>query len=273
VRGKAPTEPAGRLEYKFMVHKELIDELRTAMMPHVRLDEFSERRPEKQYTVRSVYYDNRRFDCYYEKFDGFRLKKKLRIRGYDTPQPDSIVFLEIKRRYEDFISKHRAPLRWDQIGSVFAGHGPKAGPLPFKPGSAAAEAASRFLYNYYRRRMRPTALTAYEREAFFGRFDPKLRITFDKNIRSRLYPSLDSLYCDRDTKFLIPGHFILEVKFYLNLPAWVRSWLTRFSLERRAFSKYATGVEVHRLERKFQRGVAHWAEFPSPPRTAPRLES
>lgn len=244
-----------------MVANELLGELRAAMMPYVRLDPFSAQRPDRQYTVRSIYYDNRRFDCYNEKFDGFRLKKKFRIRGYNQLRPDSVVFLEIKRRYEDFISKHRAPVRWDQLPLVFAGYGPKNEALPFAPGSAAAEAASRFLYNYYRRRLLPAVLVAYEREAFFGRFDPRLRITFDKNIRSRLYPALESLYSDRDAIFLIPGHFLLEVKFYLTLPAWLRNWLSRFNLQRQAFSKYATGIEVQRREKKFLGGVAHWTEF------------
>ncbi|MEO0073952.1 MAG: polyphosphate polymerase domain-containing protein, partial [candidate division WOR-3 bacterium] len=175
---------AGRLEYKYLVPLSLIDRLRAAMMPYVCYDSFCLSRPQRQYTVRSVYYDNRRFDCYYEKFDGFRLKKKLRIRGYNRPEPDSVVFLEIKQKQEDFISKSRAPVRWDHLERVFASYG-KTAPLPFEPGTAVADAASRFLYNYYRRRMLPAVLIAYEREAFHSRFDPTLRLTFDKNVRSR----------------------------------------------------------------------------------------
>jgi hypothetical protein len=253
---------AGRLEYKHIVPKSQIDALRDALKPWVLHDEFCAVRPEKEYTVRSIYYDNRRFRCYDEKYDGFRLKKKLRIRGYNTEHPDNTVFLEIKRREEDFISKSRAPVRWNRIREVFPGYGTGTSTLPFEPGTREAEAAGRFLYNYHRRCMLPVVLVAYEREAFHGRFDPMLRLTFDKNIRSRLYPELASLYSDRDTKFLIPGFFIFEVKFYLHLPSWIRDVVRCLDLQRQAFSKFATGIEVHCVEQKYLRGVGHTVEFP-----------
>lgn len=252
----------GRLEYKYLVPKELTDELRAAMKPYVCHDAFCGACPQKEYTVRSIYYDNRRFSCYDEKFDGFRLKKKLRIRGYNTPQPDSVVFLEIKRKQEDFISKSRAPVAWSRLPAVFSGYGSSAR-LPFAPGTPEAGAAGRFLYNYYRRRMLPVVLIAYEREAFFGRFDPMLRFTFDKNVRSRMYPALGSLYVDRDATFVMPDHFVFEVKFYSFLPAWVRTLVQRFELRRLAISKYAMGIDVQRVEKKFLRGVGHTVEFPS----------
>jgi hypothetical protein len=250
-----------RLEYKFLADFELLPELRAALAPYTCLDRLGECRPNKQYTVRSIYYDTRRFHCYQEKFDGFRLKKKLRIRGYDTPAPDSAVFLEMKYKYGDFIGKHRAPMRWDQVQSVFSGYG-TTGALPFPPGSKQADAARRFLYNYYRRRMLPVVMIAYEREAFYSRFDSTLRLTFDKNVRSRLYPTLDSLYQDRDAVHFLPDHFVFEIKFYDGcLPRWVRTVLTRFDLERIAVSKFGMGIECQRVEKKDLRGVAHTVEF------------
>ena len=268
VRARPPG--AGRLEYKFVVPKSQTDELREALKPWVFHDAFCAASAEKQYTVRSIYYDNRRFRCYDEKFDGFRLKKKLRIRGYNTEHPDNTVFLEIKRKQEDFIAKSRAPVRWSRIREVFPGYGVGTSALPLEPGTLEAEAAGRFLYNYYRRRMLPVVLVAYEREAFLGRFDPMLRLTFDKNVRSRLYPELGSLYSERDTRFLIPGYFIFEVKFYLNLPFWVGDIARRFDLQRQAFSKYATGIDIHCVEQKHLRGVGHTVEFPdaAPPRSS-----
>lgn len=261
-RVPAALKPTGRLEYKHLVPYSQLAELRAALKPYVRPDSFCESRPNHEYTVRSIYYDNRRFTCYWEKFDGFRLKKKFRIRGYNTPEPDGMVFLEIKRREEDFIHKSRAPLRWDQLGAVFGGYGPNGRAWPFTPGTPHAEAAGRFLYNYYRRRLLPVVLIAYEREAFIGRFDPSLRLTIDKNVRSRMYPELESLYQDRDARFLTPGHFVFEVKFYMVLPKWVRAVTHSLHLQRQAFSKYAAGFEVQPLARNFLRGVGHTAEFP-----------
>jgi hypothetical protein len=256
-----------RLEYKFLTPVSLLPEIRTAMMPWLRYDDFTASRPDRQYTVRSIYYDNRRFDCYEEKLEGFTFKRKLRIRGYDKPGPDSKVFLEIKYKNQDYIGKSRAPVPWDRLPAVFDRG--RAGTLgtPWEPGSPAAAAARRFLYHYYRRRMLPVVLVAYEREAFYSRFDRTLRVTFDKNVRSRLYPDLGSLYVDRDAKFEAPGLFVLEVKFFGSLPRWVRDIATRFALHRAANSKYALGIECQRVEKKFLRGVGHRQErFPAPAR-------
>ncbi len=251
-----------RLEYKYLVPKAQLDDIRAALRPWVFLDAFSASRPDKQYTVRSIYYDTRRFGCYEEKLEGFRLKKKLRIRGYNTPDENSIVFLEIKRKQENFIDKSRAPVKWSRIEEVFSGYGPDPGGIPFEEGSAETEAAHRFLYNYYRRKMLPTVLVAYEREAFYSRFDPSLRITFDKSVRGRLYPTLDSLYVDRDARYAMPGHFVFEVKFHRGLPRWIRTLVARFDLKRLAVSKYAICIDAHRVANKFLRGVAHTVEFP-----------
>ena len=66
--------------------------------------------------------------------------------------------------------------------------------------------------------LRVNGCNAYEREAFFGRCETILRFTLDRNSRSRLYPSLESLYVDRDAKFVMPDNFVFEVKFFLRLP-------------------------------------------------------
>lgn len=259
----AGVRSTGRLEYKFLLPRTRAGELREAIRPYVCVDRFAESRPGRHYTVRSIYYDNRRFRCYDEKFDGLRLKKKFRIRGYDSERPDNLVFLEIKRKQGDFISKSRVPVSWAELGSVFPGYGSRPGPLPF-PAGDAAEAAGRFLYNYYRLKLIPSVLIVYEREAFFSRFDSSLRITIDKNVRSRLYPPLATLYSDRGVKFVMPDEFVFEVKFYGFLPQWLRSVLTWFDLERLAVSKYAMGIECQRVEKKFLRGVGHTVEFPVP---------
>lgn len=260
-----------RLEYKFIVSMSLLADIRTAMMPWLCCDDFAAACPDRQYTVRSIYYDNRRFNCYEEKVEGFTFKRKLRIRGYDRPGPDSRVFLEIKYKNQDYIGKSRAPVPWARLPAVF--DPARAGELgpPFAPGSPAEAATRRFLYHYYRRRMMPVVLVAYEREAFYSRFDRTLRVTFDKNVRSRLYPTLGSLYLDRGAKFVAPDRFVLEVKFFGGLPRWVRDIATRFNLLRVANSKYALGIDCQRVEKKLLRGVGHRHErFADPVRPAAR---
>lgn len=252
---------ARRLEYKFLVPIIYLSDLRKSLKPYLVLDKFSAVRPDQQYTVRSVYYDTRNFKCYEEKIEGFKFKKKLRIRGYDTLDEKSVVFLEIKHKVQDFIGKNRAPVRWQNIRQVFSDYEHSVH-LPFAPGSKEEDDARRFLYNYYRKKMIPVVLVSYEREAFYSQFDSTLRITFDKNVRSRLYPTLDSLYVDRAMKFVMPSRFVFEVKFFGSLPQWVRKTINQFDMQRLAVSKFAMGIDYHCVEKKFFRGVGHTIEFP-----------
>jgi SPX domain protein involved in polyphosphate accumulation len=245
-------------EHKFLVSRGLIDDIRNEIKPYVNLDKHSASREQKQYTVRSIYYDTRRFKCYDEKIEGLCVKKKFRIRGYNTPEEDSVVFLEIKRKYEDFIAKNRAPFKWDEVKALFPKGGLDTQRIPFEESSKEGKDTRRFLYNYCQKKLLPTVLVIYEREAFYSKFDPSFRLTFDKNIRSLLYPSIDSLYVSQNLKYCLPRHFIFEVKFYRgSLPLWIRSILSRHQLQRLSISKYTTCIDSHRVARKFDRSLAH----------------
>ncbi len=248
----------GRKEYKYLVPRRLVNELRNEMKPYIRLDKYSENRKDKQYTVRSVYYDTKTFACYEEKIEGFKTKKKFRIRGYNSGEKNSIVFLEIKRKYEDFISKNRAPLKWSQAKALFSNNGFNTQGIPFEKDSKEEANAKRFLYNYHRKKLFPIVLVIYDREAFYSKFDQSLRMTFDKNIRSLLYPSLDLLYINEDIKYAMPHNFIFEVKFHRNcLPSWIKSIIIRYKLQRLALSKYTICIDSHRMARKFSRSFGH----------------
>jgi hypothetical protein len=85
----------------------------------------------------------------------------------------------------------------------------------------------------------------YEREAYMGKFDPDLRITFDKNIRTALYPSIHELFDCHRTKYLNSEAFVLEVKYSEKIPSWIFSIVEEFSLKLKAISKYADGIDTH----------------------------
>jgi SPX domain protein involved in polyphosphate accumulation len=243
-----------RKEYKYLIPKELINNVRNDMKPYIILDKYSEMRKEKQYTVRSIYYDTKSFDCYYEKIDGMKLKKKFRIRGYNSHEEKDIVFLEIKRKDESYIEKDRVPLKWEQLETLFLDRYN----IPFAEGSKAYKDTGYFLYNYYLKKLLPTILVIYERESFYSKFNRDLRITFDKNLRSSIYPSLDSLYNNGNVKHIISHSFLLELKFYDNLPLWLRYIVLKYRLERIPFSKYALCIDSHILAKKFSRSIGYY---------------
>ncbi len=72
-----------KYEFKYIVPVSRMDQLREAIRPYVELDPYADMMENHEYTVRSVYFDTSRFDYYYEKIDGYKIRKKIRIRGYN----------------------------------------------------------------------------------------------------------------------------------------------------------------------------------------------
>jgi hypothetical protein len=236
----------GRREYKYLVPMSCLERLRADMSPYLEPDCYAARRDELQYTVRSIYYDTPRLEFYNDKIEGAKVRMKLRVRAYDEARESSLVFLEIKRKNANFIHKNRAPLLSTHLGQFLATHDVDQHIIAACGRADAKADARRFLYHYCGRALRPTALIVYEREAYTGRFNPRLRVTLDKNLRSISFPSLDMLYDEAYSACAMRRHCILELKFYESLPAWVRHAVRRHELQRMALSKYTICLDSHR---------------------------
>jgi len=100
-----------------------------------------------------------------------------------------------------------------------------------------------FLFNIYRHTLQPTVLVVYDREAYFGKYDRTFRITFDKNLRGVVHPSLDSLYSDDRLSYASGSNFVFEVKFYNVYPSWLKRINVKLGLRLGAFSKYTTCID------------------------------
>jgi len=257
----------GRLEYKYLVPNSLLEAIRADIRPHMEIDPFAGQQSSNEYTVRSIYYDTPRLDCYHEKVDGVGVRRKFRIRGYNQLDEKSIVFLEIKRKYLNFIMKDRAPLLHQDLKDFFSSPELDKYIIPLSGTTQEQADAKHFLYYYYRRGLQPAVLVVYDREAFLGKFDSSLRVTFDKNLRGSIFPTLDMLYEDDRLVPSMRNHFILELKFFRGaLPAWVISMVQRYSLPRMALSKFTICLDSQRASRSSSRmrsrtasPVASWA--------------
>jgi hypothetical protein len=236
---------SGRIEYKYLAPNKMIDRLRAEILPYVDCDLPPGEGSSSEYTVRSVYYDTPRFDCYEEKADGLQMRNKFRVRGYGRGGTDSVVFLEIKRKCDAFIEKRRAPLLHGDLDAFLSTRDIDRYIVPSGEVGREREDALCFLYHYGLRGIRPAMLVVYDREAFKGKFDPTLRVTFDKNVRGTACPSVGGLFDEDRLERAMPHHFILEVKFFrYALPAWVPSLVKRYELPRLALSKYAMCLEA-----------------------------
>lgn len=234
-----------RLEYKFLVPLDRLDDLREAIRPFVFIDEYADREKDKEYTVKSIYFDTMKLDDYRDKLAGIKIRKKIRIRGYNIRNSESAVFLEIKRKYENHIYKNRAPLFYSDLGLLLETADYEKYLLKKKNFLDAKSDASKFFYLLKSKNYSPITLVTYEREAFYSKHDSTLRITFDKNLRSKSFPKISELYDDTSLKYSMPGNFILELKFFNGFPTWLQKIIRRFELSRRAISKYTISVDSH----------------------------
>jgi hypothetical protein len=194
--------------------------------------------------VRSIYFDNLQKDAIYTKIEGLKDRKKLRIRTYNKAEEDSIIFLEIKRKLADRISKDRARIWHRHLEEMMD-------TKEFEPYMVAndhieVDSASRFFFNLIKYQMNPVNLIVYEREPYHGIFNPDLRITFDKNIRSKIYPQMSELYEEDDFVFPWKSHFILEIKYSQPpMASWLKQIILNFELKNSALSKYVEGYLCH----------------------------
>ncbi len=236
-----------RYEYKYLVPLAELRTVRAATMPFVKMDEYGEVRG-GEYTVRSIYLDTLHLENYLEKIEGIRDRRKLRIRGYNREEPDSAVVLEIKRREGLPLAKHRAPVLFRHLCALLAtGDVDRYVRVSSTMPNARVD-ARRFLYHMHRSGMRPVINVVYDREAFIGRFDPGVRVTFDKHLRSTLFPQIGGLFDDSESRYVFRSHFIMEIKFFGTvMPIWARSLIQRMDRRWQALSKYALCLESHSI--------------------------
>jgi VTC domain-containing protein len=225
-----------RYEYKFYVHRNKIPLMRSIILTKLKLDSHVD--PERRhYTVRSIYFDSINLKHYYEKITGLKHRKKVRLRGYDY-NPNSIVFFEIKRKFEEPGMKNRYSTNYyDSLKMINE-----------KTISTDNDDLNKFFYQVMTYNLRPIVNVIYDREPYTEIHPTKnnLRITFDKNLRSVAYPNIDELFVDDDIKVAMRDYFILEVKFDDFLPSWVRNMSESLSLKRESASKYVICIDSHK---------------------------
>ena len=108
-----------RIEYKYLIPVTKFDKIKREMLPYLLLNKYAAQRENKEYTVRSIYFDTLQWKYYYEKIEGVKVRKKLRIRGYDEYSKNSIVYLEVKRKYDNFSNKSRSPVLYNDLSRFF----------------------------------------------------------------------------------------------------------------------------------------------------------
>lgn len=231
---------AQRFELKYLINEEVAQAMRDFVRSHLVLDEFSSRQPSLAYAIHSLYLDSGELRHYWDVINANRNRVKMRIRYYDD-QPDSPVFFEIKRRSDAAIYKERAPVRREAVAALLAGHLPKRQDLHSDQPKHFAT-----IQNFCRLIEEEQAAlkthVAYQREAWMGRHDNSVRVTFDRNVCSA--PHFVPVITTRLENPVIPWgkQVVLELKFTSRFPDWFLELVRIFGVMQCGVAKYAEGV-------------------------------
>jgi hypothetical protein len=210
------------------------DDIRSMLAP----DPFS---PSGSYEVWSRYYDTADLRCYWEKIDGIRFRRKLRIRHYGDPREitgSMPVSVEIKQRVNRVTQKRRVVLPYGDALRLCdrrteVEHQPCDRPVVDEVLTLAHE-----------RDLRPVAVVGYHRFALVGTgADSGLRVTFDTRLSGR-DRDLD-LAVDAPNRHVVsPDLTVIELKVDDRVPTWLSRRVAGHNLQLRRLSKYCQTVEA-----------------------------
>ncbi len=218
-----------RQEYKYFISQSEIDILRKSLKKFMKIDENSNKN-NSSYTVTSLYFDTPYEDNFNEKVDGIISREKFRIRKYSTS--DTIKF-ESKKKNETVILKQS-----EKIDTIYSQKiiNNDYDFFDKKISQFLRESFVKLRSNGYKAKN----IVEYDREAYYLPYG-NIRITFDTNLRT--YNSdINFNNISNSSISLLPKQLnILEVKFSLPLPEYLKNILSKSIATRSAISKFVFG--------------------------------
>ena len=158
-----------RYEIKYLLSPRQKKEFQKAMERYMVLDRYG------RTTIQNIYYDTPNWQLIRTSLEKPVYKEKLRLRSYGVAKPDGTVFIEIKKKYAGVVYKRRTSateaeaMAYLNNGIKIAGH------------EDQILREIDYFKNFYEG-LKPAMVISYEREAFYGKEDPNLRMTIDENI-------------------------------------------------------------------------------------------
>jgi VTC domain len=224
-----------RFELKYLLPVERVPALVSALSPYVRADPHSEGAGPSGYPIHSVYWDSPQLRCFWEKIEGLKVRRKLRLRRYGDADD---VFLEIKQRVDRTLQKRRVV--WP-LARVAEAEEPDALDALLEESDDRVAREILFLRRTYD--LRPTMGISYRRRAFFARNESDLRVTFDTRVQYHAAEPSVAQLGESGRYVVAPALAVLEIKFGHAVPLWLCKLVSHFELRMVRFSKYCSAVD------------------------------
>jgi len=218
-----------RYELKYMLTRSQKEKILQGMSPYMEPDQYG------RTTIRNIYFDTDSYRLIRRSIEKPAYKEKLRIRSYHRANPNSTVFVELKKKYNHVVYKRRLPLTEEEAMRWICGeqHCQKATQI-----SAEID----YFLEYYAP-LQPTVFLSYEREAYYSKAGDDFRVTFDDNILCRKEDI--SLTAEVYGTPILPEDCVLmELKCSGGIPLWMTKLLSEERLYKTSFSKYGTAYQT-----------------------------
>lgn len=221
-----------RTEKKYLMSGQQYEQFLERTRSQLQLDQYG------LHTICNIYYDTDDYELIRRSIEKPAYKEKLRLRSYGIPSLEDDVFLEIKKKWKGVVYKRRVSLPLEKARKYLE----EGEPLEH---SGQIESEIDYFFKFYQ--PKPKMYIAYDREAFFGREDNSLRLTIDRNIRSREYEL--QLECgDYGDLLLDKDMYLMEIKINASMPMWLAWVLSDLEIYPISFSKYGNIYKKKLLE-------------------------
>lgn len=217
-----------RYELKYMLTQAQKAKVLEAMAPHMALDKYG------RTTIRNIYFDTDSYRLIRHSIEKPAYKEKLRIRSYDRAEPDSTVFVELKKKYKHVVYKRRVSLPEEEAMEWVCQEN------HCHMDTQISEEIDYFI-DYYKT-LHPAVFLSYEREAFYSKDRSDFRVTFDDTILCRQ----DNLSLESEVygvPLLPEGMVLMEIKCSGGIPLWMTHVLSEEHIYKTSFSKYGTAYQ------------------------------
>ena len=212
-----------RVEQKYRLDDGQKEAFLSAVEDRIHVDQYG------YHTIHNIYYDTDHYDLIRNSIEKPKYKEKFRVRAYGEINGNSLVYLEIKKKYKGIVYKRRAALSVEEADAFL-----KKGMMPQNADQIMKEI--QYFFSFYH--PEPKVYLAYDRTAYVGTDDEELRITMDDHIRSR-EDNLDFTY-GSGGRLLDADHHIMEIKVMGAYPVWLSGLLSELCIFPVSFSKYGT---------------------------------
>ena len=228
-----------RFELKYLITQRQAEIFKDALRAYLSPDDHGN--GDGRYSLTSIYYDSPDYRFYWEKMDGLKFRRKLRIRYYEQGNiitDGTPIFVEVKQRLDRVTQKRRVLMPYRDVlllcnNRQMPEHSGEDQPI--------LDEIQSMLWSYD---LHPVSMVHYTRYALVGSdYDIGLRVTFDSDLVFST-AHFDLRESAPTLPMLPPDGLVMEIKVNERIPYWLTELVATHNLKLIRMSKYCRSIEL-----------------------------